>query len=120
MTAYIDLNIFDRLEKLDKLDQADKEFYQTLYNLLDDKKITTAYSNAHLNDLFRGYQKNPTYIDGHLATLNPLQIIFVSVSIGVKKMLSGITETLMSSSKKKSMNGNLNRPLMMSCLKIIR
>ncbi|MEQ1625452.1 MAG: hypothetical protein ABL870_12210, partial [Sediminibacterium sp.] len=69
MTAYIDLNIFDRLEKLDKLDQEDKEFYQTLYNLLADKKITTAYSNAHLNDLFRGYQKNPTYIDGHLTNI---------------------------------------------------
>lgn len=69
MTAYIDLNIFDRLEKLDKLDQPDKEFYQTLFNLLADKKITTAYSNAHLNDLFRGYQKNPAYIDGHLTNI---------------------------------------------------
>src|SRR6187402_1529322 len=69
MTAYIDLNIFDRLEKLDKLDQVDKEFYQTLFSLLDGKKITTAYSNAHLNDLFRGYQKNPAYTDGHLASI---------------------------------------------------
>lgn len=69
MIAYIDLNIFDRLEKLDKLDQQDKVFYQTLYNLLDDKNITTAYSNAHLNDLFREYQKNLAYIDGHLANI---------------------------------------------------
>lgn len=69
MTAYIDLNIFDRLEKLDKLDQPNKEFYQTLFNLLADKKITTAYSNAHLNDLFRGYQKNPAYIEGHLINI---------------------------------------------------
>src|SRR5690606_26815117 len=29
----------------------------------------TAYSNAHLNDLFRGYQKNPNYIEGHLANI---------------------------------------------------
>lgn len=69
MTAYIDLNIFDKLEKLDKLKELDKKNYLTLYNLLVDKKITTAYSNAHLNDLFRGYQKNPTYIDGHLANI---------------------------------------------------
>jgi hypothetical protein len=68
-TAYIDLNIFDRLEKLDKLDQPEKVLYQTLFSLLTDKHILTAYSNAHLNDLFRGYQKNPTYIDGHLANI---------------------------------------------------
>lgn len=69
MTAYIDLNIFDRLEKLDKLEQPDKEFYQTLFSLLTSKVLLTAYSNAHLNDLFRGYQKNPTYIDGHLLNI---------------------------------------------------
>jgi len=69
MTVYIDLNIFDRLEKLDKLVRADKKLYQTLSNLLTDNKITTAYSNAHLNDLFRGYQKNPSYIEGHLASI---------------------------------------------------
>lgn len=69
MTAYIDLNIFDRLEKIDKLDDPEKEAYQTLYNLFTDKKITTAYSNAHLNDLFRGYQKNPAFIEGHLANI---------------------------------------------------
>ena len=69
MTAYIDLNIFDRLEKLDKLEQPEKGLYQTLFSLLSDKHISTVYSNAHLNDLFRGYQKNPTYIDGHLANI---------------------------------------------------
>ena len=68
-TAYIDLNIFDRLEKRDKLEQSEKILYQTLFSLLTDKHILTAYSNAHLNDLFRGYQKNPTYIDGHLANI---------------------------------------------------
>lgn len=69
MTAYIDLNIFDRLEKLDKLEQPEKAFYQTLFSLLKDKVILSAYSNAHLNDLFRGYQKNQTYIDGHLKNI---------------------------------------------------
>lgn len=66
MTVYLDLNIFDRLEKIDRLTEPEKGYYQTLLNLLNEKRITTAYSNAHLNDLFRGYQKNPAYIDGHL------------------------------------------------------
>jgi len=66
MIVYIDLNVFDRLEKVDKLEYPDKGFYQILFSLLKDKKIVTAYSNAHLNDLFRGYKKNPTYIEGHL------------------------------------------------------
>lgn len=72
MTAYIDLNIFDRLEKIDKLPDSEKENYQTLFSLLKDKKLTTAYSNAHLNDLFRGFQKNPDYIDGHLNNIKEL------------------------------------------------
>lgn len=72
MTAYIDLNIFDRLEKIDKLSDSEKLNYQTLFSLLTDKKLTTAYSNAHLNDLFRGFQKNPDYIDGHLNNIKKL------------------------------------------------
>lgn len=72
MTVYIDLNIFDRLEKLDRLGQPEKQFYQTLFDLLKNKQILTAYSNAHLNDLFRGYQKNSSYIDGHLQNIESL------------------------------------------------
>lgn len=72
MTVYLDLNIFDRLEKLDRLVQPEKQFYHTLFTLLENKKILTAYSNAHLNDLFRGYQKNSTYIDGHLKNIETL------------------------------------------------
>lgn len=66
MKAYIDLNIFDRLEKIDKVEEPEKGLYETLILLLTNKQIVTAYSNAHLNDLFRGYQKNPIYITGHL------------------------------------------------------
>ena len=69
MKVYIDLNIFDRLEKLDRLDPTEKSSYQYLSDLLTSKQIITAYSNAHLNDLFRGFQKNPTYIDGHLLNI---------------------------------------------------
>src|SRR5690554_5119486 len=69
MKAYIDLNIFDRLEKIDKLEGFEKLQYQELTNLLNSGQLITAYSNAHINDLFRGYQKNPTYIQGHLQNI---------------------------------------------------
>ncbi|MCL7987385.1 hypothetical protein M8998_05465 [Sphingobacterium sp. lm-10] len=69
MKAYIDLNIFDRLEKIDRLDEVEKPHYKELSSMLLDKTLTTAYSNAHLNDLFRGYQKNPSFIDGHLENI---------------------------------------------------
>ena len=69
MTIYVDLNIFDRLEKLDKLEPSDKVLYQRLSDLLTSKQAVTAYSNAHLNDLFRGFQKNPDYIKGHLLNI---------------------------------------------------
>ncbi|MEP6514149.1 MAG: hypothetical protein ABJA79_09775 [Parafilimonas sp.] len=43
-----------------------------LFDLLQNKTLITAYSNAHLNDLFRGFQKNPNYIDGHLKNIQAL------------------------------------------------
>lgn len=72
MRVYIDLNVFDRLEKIDNLPVNEKPDYQLLLELLLNQTITTAYSNAHLNDLFRGYQKNPAYIDGHLNNIEKL------------------------------------------------
>jgi hypothetical protein len=72
MIAYLDLNIFDQLEKIDKLQNSEKIYYQTLNSLLVDKHILTAFSNAHLNDLLRGYQKNPTYINNHLSSIQLL------------------------------------------------
>jgi len=36
------------------------------------QNLTTPYSNAHINDLIRGYKKNPNYISGHLNTLKRL------------------------------------------------
>ncbi|UUC44188.1 hypothetical protein [Flavobacterium cerinum] len=66
MKVYIDLNIFDRLEKLEKLEEPERKFYEILFSMLKEKRVLTAYSNAHLNDLFRGYKKNPNYIEGHL------------------------------------------------------
>ncbi len=73
MLVYLDLNIFDRLEKIERLeDNSHRVDYQRLYSIIADKKITTAYSNAHLNDLFRGYKKNLEYTNGHLSNLKTL------------------------------------------------
>ena len=70
MNVYLDTNIFDRLEKIDSLEVIEKENYQKLYNAIIRGKIIVPYSNAHLNDLYRGYLKNPSYIEKHLSTLD--------------------------------------------------
>lgn len=72
MNVYFDLNIFDRIEKKETLPESDKLMYAELENLVLTNKITVPYSNAHLNDLFRGFQKNPNYIDGHIETVEKL------------------------------------------------
>lgn len=72
MLVYLDLNIFDRIEKKENLSGADYELYSDLEKMILEEKITVPYSNAHLNDLFRGFQKNPNYIDGHLKNIKRL------------------------------------------------
>lgn len=72
MQVYLDLNIFDRIEKLNELDCSDRQLYSELKDLILNNKFDVPYSNAHLNDLFRGYQKNPDYIDGHLRNIEEL------------------------------------------------
>lgn len=64
--AYLDWNIFNKIEK-----ESDIIYSQIEQQILHDK-IITPYSNAHINDLVRGYEKNPNYIQGHLATLQKL------------------------------------------------
>ena len=72
MNIYLDLNIFDRLEKIDKLEFPEREIYQKLYDTIIQGKLNVPFSNAHLNDLFRGYQKNPSYIEKHLDNIEKL------------------------------------------------
>ena len=69
MTFYI---IFDRLKKIDSLKETDKEEYLKLLELISKENIDLPYSNAHLNDLFRGWKKNPNLIDGHLQNIQNL------------------------------------------------
>lgn len=72
MLIYFDLNIFDRIEKIERLEEKEQEAYQTFEELILHEKIIVPYSNAHLNDLFRGYQKNPSFIEGHLTNIERL------------------------------------------------
>ncbi|WP_036385060.1 hypothetical protein [Muricauda sp. MAR_2010_75] len=69
MNVYFDLNIFDRIEKKCNLPEQEKIIYSELESLIVEEQITVPYSNAHLNDLFRGYQKNPNFIEGHLKNI---------------------------------------------------
>jgi hypothetical protein len=64
--VYLDWNIFNKLEKLDSLDESETLVYARILELIENGTISVAYSNAHLNDLLRGYLKNPTFVKGHL------------------------------------------------------
>ncbi|KFF21451.1 hypothetical protein [Chryseobacterium sp. JM1] len=72
MIIYLDLNIFDRIEKIDFLEENEKYEYLQLLDLISNKNIELPYSNAHLNDLLRGWKKNPNYIEGHLKNIQRL------------------------------------------------
>ena len=75
MHVYLDLNIFDMIERMGKnnnFSDADIKLYSKIEELILTKKITVPYSNAHLNDLFRGFLKNPNFIDGHLQNIERL------------------------------------------------
>jgi len=70
--AYLDWNVFDRIEKKDNLDAKQRDTFSKIEQLIIDKKIVLPYSNAHINDLLRGHANNPTYIPKHLETLSRL------------------------------------------------
>lgn len=72
MIIYLDLNIFDRIEKIDLLEENEKNEYLPLLDLISTDSIDLPYSNAHLNDLLRGWKKNPNYIDGHLKNIQKI------------------------------------------------
>lgn len=69
MNVYLDLNVFDDLEKKEQSSEEVKKMYDTLDRFLSDPSVNVPYSNAHLNDLIRGYKKNPSFMEGHLSTI---------------------------------------------------
>ena len=62
--VYLDWNVFDRIERLENFGE-DSDTYSKLEALITGGRIICPYSNAHINDLLRGYSKNPIYISGH-------------------------------------------------------
>jgi DNA-binding transcriptional regulator GbsR (MarR family) len=72
MIAYLDLNVFDRIEKLFKLDSIECNIYQPIQNAIEHHNIIVPYSNAHLNDLYRWYCKDQSFTDGHLENIKQL------------------------------------------------
>jgi len=72
MYVYLDLNVFNKIEKLSQLPDSEKPVYEMIERCINEDKIITPYSNAHINDLLRGRPNNEDYIDGHLNNLRQL------------------------------------------------
>lgn len=67
--VYLDWNVLDRIEKKENLDEEQLNTFSKIEELIGLKTIICPYSNAHINDLIRGYEINPTYIPKHLETI---------------------------------------------------
>jgi hypothetical protein len=70
--AYLDLNVFDRIEKKNNLEEDQRNTFSRIEHLILDGEIICPYSNAHINDLLRGYAKSSAYISRHLETIERL------------------------------------------------
>jgi hypothetical protein len=72
MYIYLDWNVFDRIEKIASLTDDERNLYEKLEKILVSDETVCPYSNAHLNDLLRGFNKNPSYTPNHLDILAKL------------------------------------------------
>lgn len=72
MYLYLDWNVFNNLEKRNSLVENESRVYHDLYDIVTNKTVICPYSNAHLNDLIRGYKKDPSYIQGHFNILEEI------------------------------------------------
>src|SRR5438874_2288322 len=72
LTTYLDWNIFNKIEKVDFLEKSESGPYLHIRRLIEDGRLVTAYSNAHISDLARGYNKNPSFTEQHLGTITAL------------------------------------------------
>ncbi len=69
--VYLDWNVFNQIEK--NLSASLKnDVFSHIESAIRKGEIICPYSNAHINDLLRGYDKNPAFIDGHIDTLQQL------------------------------------------------
>lgn len=72
MYIYLDWNVFDRIEKIASFTGGELNLYETLEKILISAETVCPYSNAHLHDLLRGYNINPSYTLNHLDILAKL------------------------------------------------
>ena len=70
--VYCDWNVFNKLEHLLTIDGPDRGIYSEIDAKIKAGEIIVPYSNAHINDLARGYCKNPAYTPGHLQNITAL------------------------------------------------
>lgn len=70
--VYLDWNVFNKIEKIETLNFDEQKIYKTIKELSFRNQAVFPYSNAHINDIHRGFLKNPTFIPVHLNTLKTL------------------------------------------------
>lgn len=70
--TYFDWNVLDEIEKISKITIEKQEVYRAIERYILDGKTIVPYSNAHIRDLKRGFEKNSSFISGHLETLRRL------------------------------------------------
>lgn len=71
MIIYLDSNVFDGIHKLSDTD-VQLSAYTSILSLIINGSITIPYSNAHINDLYRGHVKNTNYTSGDLAFIKSI------------------------------------------------
>ncbi|RZJ89295.1 MAG: hypothetical protein EOO20_11380 [Chryseobacterium sp.] len=70
--VYLDWNVFNKIKQLDNISDCDRVAYLFIERLILSSEVMSPYSNAHINDLSRGYLKNPSYTPGHLTNISRL------------------------------------------------
>jgi len=70
--VYLDLNVFDKIEKKETLKGEEKKWFDHLYNQIETEEILTPYSNAHISDLKRGYVNNANLVNQHMQSIKKL------------------------------------------------
>lgn len=53
--VYLDWNVLDRIEKKENLDEEQLNTFSKIEELFESKTLICPFSNAHINDLIRGY-----------------------------------------------------------------
>ncbi|GAA0874393.1 hypothetical protein GCM10009118_08010 [Wandonia haliotis] len=73
---YLDLNVFDRIEKRQRLSKEEAEPLELIYKLIENETLAAVYSNAHISDLVRAYENSPSgdtsQLNGHIEHIGAL------------------------------------------------